>query len=539
MSGSRPSNAPCLLAAALVAVAVVGASAAPPALVPWAPPDADLVVRARNLADVWPALAQRPFAVVLRAELRDSELGAAWSRLADSLGRDSADLAIELLGTDATCVIRRADDRTEWVLLAVTTPETRRAFASRATRALGGGVFELVEQELRIAERGEAILLGGVRGERLWQEVLTRLEDPPGEEPRRSMGRFERPRWMPVVQGASIIEAFASEAIAQGEAFIAVGELDAEGLSAEIRPIESSPRSFDAGARLVVEAETTSLLDRLRSEHLAVVLTVQGVGLPWGDEWLALLPEASPTPALGDAARRRRLWILGETRGGAGDPWPTLQTPAIAHAIEVGDASEALPRMRRWSEFLAEAILRRLAPDGGAASLVTPEGGVVTLRGWLESLLGDHPLAARLSIDWGTVAGRTGEWVVIASGGPWLRSILGSLEDPRTLVDHAAEADAASGAVEVIEPEDDLVQSGWVRADRVARHLEGWVRHGEAFADPEARGPFEARWTRAASMLRTIDEVRWEVRRTPSGWHRTSIRIETAGSAASTSDGGR
>ena len=539
MTGSRVSPASCLLGSALVAAVVVSAAATPPSLVPWAPPDADLVVRARNLADVWPALARRPFAVVLRSELRGSELGAAWSRLADSLGRDSAELALELLGADATCVIRRDDERTEWVLLAVTTPETRKAFASRASRALGGGVFELVDQDLRIAERGEAILLGGVRGDRLWQEVLTRLDDPPADAPRLSMARLERPRWMPVVEGATIIEAFASEAIAQGEAFIAVGELDARGLSAELRPIESSPRAFDAGARLVVEAEMTALLDRLRSEHLAVVLTVHGVGLPWGDEWLALLPEASPTPALGDEARGRRLWVLGETRGGAGDPWPTLETPAIAHAIEVGDATEALPRMRRWSTFLAEAILRRLAPDGGSASLVTPEGGVVTLRDWLESLLGDHPLAARLSIDWGTVAGRTGEWVVIASGGPWLRSILGSLEDPRTLVDLSSDAGGTSGAAQVVEPADDLVQSGWVRPDRVARHLEGWVRHGEAFADPEARGPFEARWTRAASVLRTIDEVRWEVRRTPSGWHRTSIRIETADSAAGADDQGR
>ncbi|MFO0873759.1 MAG: hypothetical protein U0575_07270 [Phycisphaerales bacterium] len=170
------------------------------------PPDVKLFLRASDATALRRAVASRPIGAALRASLVDSELRAAWSSLAEDLGRDEGELLDELFGRDVVLALRDAPDGRglQWAIAsAVDADDMARLLtpakgaASRAladasrgatsngkgrssatgrglgVRALGGGWREFVRQQV-VATFQDGMLVVGPSGDpRLAEEIAT------------------------------------------------------------------------------------------------------------------------------------------------------------------------------------------------------------------------------------------------------------------------------------------------------------------------------------------------------------------------------
>ncbi len=258
-----------------------------------------------------------------------------------------------------------------------------------------------------------------------------------------------------------------------------------------------------------------------------------------GGEWLAALPEAAVTPALGSVAGPRRIWVLGETCGGRRDPDRSLKTPAVAFAVEVHEEERATNRLEHWAESVAVAVNRRFADsiESPVTASPTPWGGRVDLEPLMRSLSGGHPLARRARLVWTVAADPDRHWAVVASEPAWLRSIAGTIESHAggpgegSLADRLIEASQQAMDAATRDPLDLPVQQGWVRGDAVAEHLRGWCRNADRFASPERCEEFKVRWNSLAEWADSLGEVQWTVVRSPSGTLRTSIQLQSPSSA--------
>ncbi len=519
----------------------VSAAAAPPfGAAELAPPDVDLLVQVRGLDEVWPRLERTAIGRLLAERIAKSELGRSWERFAEAHGEEPRSLAFALLGKDAVWMAREAgDDGEQWVLLSRVEAETKgdRLAAWRA-RPLGGGQYLVAAEGLVLAEAPPWLLVASAARRGLFDEVLQRAEAAGATPAHASLqDRLEPPAHF--VDERACISAYLDRApwVTQPTlATVAVGE---RGIAIELDPARPEQRPGPPAEPLSFDRPFAQLAGSLQRDHLAVVFSAGGVDLPLGGEWLAALPEAAVTPALGSVAGPRRIWVLGETCGGRRDPDRSLKTPAVAFAVEVHEEERATNRLEHWAESVAVAVNRRFADsiESPVTASPTPWGGRVDLEPLMRSLSGGHPLARRARLVWTVAADPDRHWAVVASEPAWLRSIAGTIESHAggpgegSLADRLIEASQQAMDAATRDPLDLPVQQGWVRGDAVAEHLRGWCRNADRFASPERCEEFKVRWNSLAEWADSLGEVQWTVVRSPSGTLRTSIQLQSPSSA--------
>lgn len=524
--GSSPAR--CLIAAALstsvaVASAAQGAPVDPPfAAASLAPIDADFVLRVKDFPQVWSKLERAPIGRFLASRFEASELAEAWRRFAVERGEDPRSLAEQLLRRDSTWIARRGAEGEEWLLLAKLDDAERRSLLARwRPRPLGRGWFELEQEGVLLFDTDEHLAIAGAGSRDLLVAVATRLASG---EPMPSL----RDAWSldarPEIAGGSI-ECYLDRRPWTDEGLLIEATVDPRLVSIELHAARPDREAMANRSSLSIDPEFASLVGSLRSEHLVVVASAAGVPMPFASEWLAVLPEAAASPALGGAAATRRLWVVGESSGGGDDPNRDLPTPAVAFAIELKDPAEAEERLDRWGEALATGFNRRFPSLASPPLAVTStiDGGSIDLGPLMRRALGDHPIARRLRVDWSVAAGEHGGWAIVASGPAWLRSVHGAIEsraDRRLGVAVVESCDSSAREFE------SAVQHGWLRGERIGRHFERWSESADRFATPFDREAFAERWRRVAEAATALGDLRWTVVRSPSGSVRTSIRIE-------------
>lgn len=486
-----------------------------------APPDADLLLRVRGFPQVWSNLATAPIGRYLAARFRESELSVAWRRFAEERGEDPKAMAAELLRDDATWIARRRGGPEEWVLLARLDDATRRSLlADWRPRPLGRGWFELEREGILLVDADGHLAIAGSSSRNLLVAVVSRLSGDGRHDSLRDGWRIHD---RPEIRGGEI-ELFLDRRPWSDEAVLATASITPSALVAELHAAQPDAEAIAHRSSLAIDANFASLVSSLESEHLVVVASAAGVPMPFASEWLSALPEAAIAPALGGAAGARRLWVVGESRGGGLDPDRDLPMPAIAFAVELRDPMQAEQRLDRWGEALAEGFNRRFpnlaSPPLAATSTI--DGGSIDLGPLLIRTLGDHPLSRRMRVEWSVASGERGSWAIVASGPAWLRSLQGEFESGAAPRGRVAMEDGRAASAEDL---DAAIQEGWIRGDRVGRHFERWVESADRLSSEADREAFADRWRRVAEAARAIGEVRWTVVRSPSGSVRTAIRI--------------
>ena len=516
--------------AALLSAWLVGASAASPdpvadppfAAASFAPPDVDFLLRVEGFPQVWSRLEPTPMGRFLASRFERSDLAEAWRGFTAERGEDPRRLAEELLERDATWIARRGVEGDEWLLLVTLDDEVRRSLLARwRPRPLGRGWFELEQEGLLLLDNGTHLAIAGSRSRDLLVAVASRLSG--GARLPSLRDGFEIEDRDEIGQGQ--IECYLDRRPWTNEGLLVEATVTPRLVGIELHAAKPDHEAMSNRSALAVDPDFAALIGSLRSEHLVVVASAAGVPMPFASEWLAALPEAAASPALGGTAAARRLWVVGESCGAGDDPDRDLPTPAVAFAIELKDAAEAERRLERWGEALASGFNRRF-PSLAVPPLsvtATVDGGSIDLAPLMRRTLGDHPITRRLRVDWAVAAGEQGGWAIVTSGPVWLRSMLGAIESgvDRTLgVEIAADCDSSAREFEA------AVQQGWLRGDRIGRHFDRWVEASDRLAGPSDREAFADRWRQVAEAAKAVGELRWTVVRSPSGSIRTSIRIE-------------
>jgi hypothetical protein len=524
--------------------------AAPPGVfetAAWAPPDATLVVRMRDLAQAWPILSTRGGDAWLELLLGGTSFAEASARIGVAAGRTPAALAAELLHEDATLIRRDLGDDRQWVLMcSVGTEICRDLLAAAQPRPLGGGVFELPAHDLRVVHRAPWLLLSSAGSDPLLRAVLERLGGRGG-------AASLREGWVGALphgpQGGHFEVLLQSPA---GPAkWAAIGRVEAA--SVEVRMVRDGAAGEFASPGVVVTPPVERLIEDLRRSAVAVLVEDPSAGLfsDLAAPLLTLLPELSPAAPRAEGVR---IWVLGEIEGDEGDPRPALRTPAVAILSEASDRAEIGGRLHLWADRLARGASQRLQRHltEPLRVVATPEGGVVDPRMAMAELLGGHPLTRRLELAWAASSGESGEWALLASDRTWLGRVVEQVEAgdaPPWPV--SADRLASGGGVDEVadslgrspprskrrEPQasvgsgsgvEAFLAQGWVRGDRLARHLAGWAAEAEQFVPVAEASALRSDLSTLADALRALREVHWVTRRDEGGVVGTAVEIRLA-----------
>jgi hypothetical protein len=151
-----------------------------------APADVDVFVHVEGAAALRAKVTGRPLAGWIAARLEDGELLLAWTKLARALGREPDELLDQLLGEDATLLMRlprpqaRGLRKPDWVVV------SRVADSAKLVKPLpqvirgpahGLSIRDVVEHDLQIGVGREWLVIGPRAESKLFDDVVSRFGD--------------------------------------------------------------------------------------------------------------------------------------------------------------------------------------------------------------------------------------------------------------------------------------------------------------------------------------------------------------------------
>jgi len=476
----------------------------------------DLVVEVRDLERWWRRPGFEALTAVLERRISDSELGSLWRDLASSSGYEDSELAQRLFGEELVLGLPiEGRDDPSWIASMRVDEDRRRELLSRLPlRPLGRGRHELRGHDLVILDRPPHLIAGPPA---VIARVPIAAADGDGDEVHDA--------------GRPIVEVEVRRGLAVAPMRLAM-RLD--GASISIQGTQRV-RASTTDSTLDLDPSLRQALDHLRGSHAAVVATVAGGPSPIGLEWIAVLPEMAVPPALGRCALERRVWTVGETCGDAADRLRAHPTLAVAAAFEVRDASEGEQRLAAWAAGLAAAVDRRFESLGlpDVEVLRTVDGGTIPLAALARAVFGGHALAERVRVDWSSASGATGEWVLVGTGGAYLRSVRDAFEPVVPIAADPLEPVTVPGAPDALaDGAWRLVQVGWIDAERLAGHLGHWRERGIDLFEPDRARRLRPSLERMFEATSAFQQAQWSFEEHASGQRRFEIRLTPASNPA-------
>lgn len=146
-----------------------------------APPDARMVIHLHRAAELRRALHEHPVGRAVDAFIADPQIAAAWGELAEGLDLDQMALLDQLLGRDATLVVRGEGPTLEWTLI-TSVDDATIGLLGRALgpKLLGGGWHHLVRQRIVFNRWNQMAVIGPAPGNDLTREVWSLVRNDGG-----------------------------------------------------------------------------------------------------------------------------------------------------------------------------------------------------------------------------------------------------------------------------------------------------------------------------------------------------------------------
>ncbi len=146
-----------------------------------APPDARIVIHLHRAAELRRALQDHPVGRAVEAFVADPQIAAAWKDLAEGLDLDQMELLDQLLGRDATLVIRGEGPTLEWTLISDVDDATISLLSrTLGPKRLGGGWHHLVRQRIVFNRWQQMAVIGPVPRTALTSEIWSLLRNEGG-----------------------------------------------------------------------------------------------------------------------------------------------------------------------------------------------------------------------------------------------------------------------------------------------------------------------------------------------------------------------
>ncbi len=499
---------------------IVRIEQAAPAGDPKAPSPFDAVATAPADADLWIRLVDG------RAWLADPSVGRFVTEMSATLvgaiaddprtSRGAIALAARLglplpeafdryLGRDARLVARGNGTSLDWCLISrVAGPDIE--LLAQKLRAIprAGAMFDVPEEHLAFAQRGEWLVVGRALDSVLFREIAERgvMEAAPhlGETIART--GLDAAALASLGGGRLAVIFRGSQPIAGDTALLL--DLRDGHLRGGVRGRYANAPFPDAKPRTV----DVSVLGHFKDERagcLAAELDPIRPTVTPGDAFLVTtFPELVPSPASRLNFSDRRLILVGEVDGAKVTPPLAMRCPAIAVAYEVDDADQATDDQDRMMTALVAGVRRRFAappvagqpPRDEMPPIVIPPSKSqprrVETSPFLKRFFGDHPLLRATSLNWQTVRGGDHAWQVYATHPEWLEAVSKSLATMP-----AAPADPR-----------EISSAGHCCGVRVASHLRSWTGEAAAFQSDDARG-FARGIEFIASIAERFRAIRW------------------------------
>jgi hypothetical protein len=177
----------------------------------------------------------------------------------------------------------------------------------------------------------------------------------------------------------------------------------------------------------------------------------------------------------------------------------------------------------------------------------------------MAEMIGGHPLTRRLELAWAASSGPSGAWALVSSDRTWLRRVAERVEpsdaDEPTTLDRVAwrpigdrftldgrgdlatlpvraaprpQPRGAAGSVRSGSGVEPFLAQGWIRGDRLARHLAGWAAESEQFVPAGEAEALRRDLTTLAEALRFLREVHWVTQQIEAGVVGTAVEIRLA-----------
>jgi hypothetical protein len=432
--------------------------------------------------------------------------------LASRLGMSTPEAFDRYLGRDARFVTRGNGPTLEWALITRVAPADIDLLAQRLRAVVrAGGMFDLPEDHLAFAKRGEWLVIGRSLESELFQACAERgaIEATPnlrssvaGEGlDATTLGSLGQGRLAVLVRGTEPLRGATAVLLDARDGRLHGG---VRGRYADAPFPGATPRSLDLSVlRPFDDRCLGAQIDPIRP-------TVE----PSDAFLVTTFPELVPSPASRMNFSERRLILLGEVDGAKAQPPLRMRCPAIAVAYEVDDPDQALDDQDRMMSALVAGVGRRfLAPARGAAD-GSPTANAQThdemppltippskdaprsfdTTPILRRFFGDHPLLRATSLNWQTVKNGKRAWQIYATHPEWLAAVSATL-----------------ASMPEVEPDPQVVSSaGHCRGVRVAEHLRSWTGEANAFQNADVRG-----FTKGIELIASIAErfrtVQWSM----------------------------
>jgi hypothetical protein len=457
------------------------------------PTDVSLFVEVERAAQLRRTLRDRPILRTLTGSLGDAQVEKAWSSVASRLGVSPETCFDQLFGAHLALALRGQRERTEWVVVTHIDAATNQLLRQRLEpEVLSPGLFRLVEQQMVMTYAPPLLIIGSHPVQPLFVEVSNRahrddaaprLADEPAFANQRMIAERQLTlfaRHDPPLGGHSFLQAeFAGDRIRVRHA----GAFDQPLLPTRSRKLE-----FDA-----------SILENLKSCSLMAV--VQPLQSGADRSWAALLPELYMSRDGGSPYGDRTVLMVGEGEGRLTPKPFDMLYPTFAFAVEVKDASAAGEHQDEMVADVLSGINRRWGAIGRFMVAVPDDrdiaatGRRVDLSALAKALIGEHPVAGTVSLNWKVVNAGGSTWQVYATSPAFLEEIADALV-------HDPPNQPAKG---------EWTSAGFASARRLGDHVHSWREHVEGFFEPADVQSVKDFLESLCTLAEGVERVEWRL----------------------------
>lgn len=476
------------------------------------PPDVDFLLQIDDGAILRKQLENRPLTTSLQGLLTDERMIAAWSALSAQMKMEPLDLFDRYLGSSSTLAVRGSGFSAQWVLVLHIDEADHRLLRERMEpQVVAAGLQKLLEQNVVMTYVRPRLIIGPQEPDGLFKDVVKRAEGvieggSLAEDPKLRDASTIRPgsitfftRHAPPMGGWSLLTASLT-----GERLLVnhTGTYDQAPVPPRSRPLE-----FDAG-----------VLENLKKCSLMAVLEPVDEG--GGDAfWAALLPELMLDRDARTNLKDRTILMVGQEEGRMAEKPFDMLYPTFAFAVEVKDPVAAAADQDDLVEGAVRGANRRYG-ELGRFMLAVPDGAKleqsavrrIDLSQLAKALVGDHPFADTVSLNYTVVTAGTTSWQVYATDADFLNQVVDALKrDPP--------AGARRG---------DWASAGFASARRLGSHLDSWRAQVNSFFDPADVETVRDFLESVCRLAEGVDHVEWRLDQPAVNRLRTEVSLELA-----------
>lgn len=479
-----------------------------------APADVSTYVHVEEAAAMRRNLAERPIADWFNNVFESGEFFQAWTRLASAAGLSSTQLFDLCLGRRFTYL---AGSDAQWVI--VTEMDERAAgqllqqlhVRMREPRS-GMAVAELPEQEFIIARNGSVMVIGPSRHADLFMAVLPRIAEE-GDHANALAARAELIRAAREL-GEGRIGVYMRHGGLLGGWSAAVADLAGDQLVIRhTAEFENAPFNHQVTSRTCDFSLALAFEDRA----LLTIMQPMDVGDSPLEAFLtASLGKGLISPQMRSNLKDRRLIVVGEHDGRQLEKPVDVLSATFAIGLEVNDAEPALQQLDRHMLHVARRISQvvdgsMLQPHQLPRCLASDELREVELPGVSEWFAGGFPVMQTVSLNWTVVQGPHGAWFVVASHRDSLQDVV------KTLQGECPFNPRFSGKLDSVGVGNGL---------RIGRHLDSWIAHAEALAEPGRADELRQSLKMLSELASGLQRCHWQLARPSENEMRLEVQIE-------------